>query len=173
MSSCTPVTSTNVPGKKVNNIPKDMRGKFELVYPESFSGLMEESGEKTFITFKADEMVTFSESESVTKLNDSLFVSSIGKQWYISLGAEPELTVFKVVKKGKSFELYPMYSMESITADNLRPYFTDVKEIISEGDENGEGVSSFNVTIDDARLASYFDSELPSKEAFKLVKTKK
>jgi hypothetical protein len=66
-----------------------------------------------------------------------------------------------------------MYSMESITADNLRPYFTDVKEIISEGDENGEGVSSFNVTIDDARLASYFDSELPSKEAFKLVKTKK
>jgi len=175
LSSCTPVTSTNLPGKKANEVPKAMRGKFELIYPETFAGLMEESGEKTFVTFKADGLLMDSDEEKMSKLNDSLFISSIGKQWYISLGAAPELNVFKVVKKGKSFELYPMYSMETITSDDLTPYFSNVKEEVSEADENGEGggVASFNVTIDDSKLDSYFKSALPSSEPFKLVKAKK
>jgi len=174
ISSCTPVTSTNVPGSKMNQIPKNLRGKYELVYPGDLGSMMDESEEKTIVTFASDGIIfNGTEGDSKSKLNDSLFVSKIGKQIYIALGSSPDLNVFKVVKKGKEIELYPMYCMDYVSQDELKAYFSNVEEVVGEPDENGEpGMSTFVVTIDDKRLDSYFESDYPSKDPFKLVKTK-
>jgi len=175
MTSCTPVTSTNLPGKKLDAIPKNMRGKYELVYPGEIGAMMGDSDAKTIVTLTADEMIFNGvDGESVSKLNDSLFITKVGKQIYLSMGAAPEFNVCKVVKNGSTFEFYPMYSAEYITAEALAPYFSNVEEVIGEPDEEtGEpGMSSFRVTIDEKKLDSYFKSEYPSKDPFKLVKTK-
>jgi len=171
LASCTVVTSTNVPGKKATKFPKAMLGKFELQYPESLSMLASE-GEPTYVIFKADRMIIDnSEGQTTNMIGDSLFFSTIGKQQYLSLGVEPNISVFKIVKNGKNFDFFSMCSGEAVSLSDLEYYFSKVEEIPGEVDEEGEaGASSYSVTIDDAKLDGYFKSKLPMSEPFKLIK---
>lgn len=57
LNSCTIVTSTNAPGKPEKVFPKSMIGSYELVYPESFQGMMEGADMKTTVHIKADELI--------------------------------------------------------------------------------------------------------------------
>lgn len=174
LASCTVVTSTNLPGSKLDEIPKNLRGKYEVQYPGDLAELTADPDAKSYVTFKADRMVmTSKDGDSETMLGDSLFFTKIGKQIYISLGVAPDLTVFKVLKKGKDIQLFSMYSEEAIGTAELSPYFSKVEEIPGEPDENGEpGLPSYKVTIDDKKLASYFESGLSMQDPFILKKTK-
>jgi hypothetical protein len=170
LASCTIVTSTNVPGKKATKFPKSLIGKYELQYPEALSMLAGEV--PTYVTFKADRMIIDNtEGQTTNMIGDSLFLSTIGKQVYISLGVEPNISVFKIVKSGKNLELFSMCSSEGVTLSDLENYFSKVEEIPGEVDDEGEvGESSYTVTIDDAKLDSYFKSKLPMSDPFKLIK---
>lgn len=170
LSSCTAITTTNIPGKKASKIPKNLLGKYTLQYPESFAALAE--GNTATVTFLSDRMVvTDASGTTETMLGDSLFFSSIGKQWYISLGGEPSFTVLRIEKKEKNLQLFPMYIENLVTQEDLQKYFTKVEEVPGEPDENGEtGESSFVVTIDDKKLDSFFRSGLPSGDPFILKK---
>ncbi len=169
VTSCIAVNSTNVPGKKLEKIPKDLWGKYELEYPQSLT--MGGETEKTYVTLSATEaIIENSEGTTVSKLGDSLFFSTIGRQQYISLGAGEMYNVFKLVKSGKDIELYTMSGNVS-SAGDLSGYFTDVREIYDKADEDGESVvESYLVTIDDKKLSSYFDSDVPLGEPFILKK---
>lgn len=168
-TSCTVVTSTNAPGKKQDKMPKGMIGRYELEYPGDLASLMEGAG-KTYIEIKSDRLVIESQGEMTESLlNDSLYFSAIGKQQYLCLGKEPNLSVFKVVKDKKDFLLYTMCANDYVDQASLSPYFTKVQEIPGEIDEDGQqGDPSFVVTIDDKKLDSYFKSDIPSKEPFRL-----
>ena len=171
LASCTIVTSTNIPGKKATKFPKSMLGKFELQYPESLAMLSGE-GVSTYVTFKADRMIIDNEEgQTINMIGDSLFFSTIGKQQYLSLGVEPNISVFKIVKNGKNLDLFSMCASEAITLSDLEYYFAKVEEIPGEADDEGEaGASSYTVTIDDAKLDDYFKSKLPMADPFKLIK---
>lgn len=172
MTSCTVVTTTNVPGKKGAKFPKNMLGKYLLEYPGSLAALTEGEGAQTYVTFKSKSMIiTNSDGDTETQLGDSLFISSIGKQLYISLGAEPNISVFRIEKSGKNILLYSMCTENYITTADLNPFFSKVEEVAGEPDENGEaGASSFVVTIDDSKLDEYYKSGLPMKDPFTLKK---
>jgi hypothetical protein len=168
-TSCTVVTSTNAPGKKQNKMPKGMIGRYELEYPGDLASIMEGAG-KTYVEIKSDRLVIESEGEqNESLLNDSLYFSTIGKQQYLCLGKEPSLSVFKVVKDKKDLLLYTMCASDYIDQSRLSPYFSNVQEVPGEIDEDGQpGDPSFVVTIDDKKLDSYFKSDIPSKEPFRL-----
>jgi hypothetical protein len=172
LTSCTFVSSTNLPGKTAKKIPKNICGKYALEYPGDLAALAGEGDQQTIVTLKSDRVIVeSSDGTTETLLGDSLFYSMIGKQGYLSLGAAPNLSVFKVVKTGKDVYLYSMCSEEYITAEDLSQHFSKVEEIPGEPDENGEpGSPSFVVTIDDQKLDGYFKSGLPMKDPFKLVK---
>jgi len=174
LSSCTLVTATNVPGKKATKVPKNMLGQYELHYPESIAAMMEGSDAKTIVIFENDRMtVRNTDGDNISMLGDSLFISTIKKQTYLSMGAPPSVIVFKIVKKGKDMELYPMFCNEEVTANLLEPYFSKVTEVEGEMDENGEmGASTYEVTIDDTKLDKFFTSEIALKDPFILKKTK-
>lgn len=175
LASCTPVTSTNMPGEKLDKIPKNLLGTFELQYPGDLAELTADPASKTYVTLKSDRIqMTDQNGDSETLLGDSLYFSKIGKQVYLSMGESPDFTVFKVVKKGKDIQLFCMYSESEINSDNLSPFFSNVTEIEGEPDENGEpGMVSYRVTIDNSKLDSYFKSDLPMKDPFILKKSSK
>lgn len=166
LGSCTIVTSTNLPGKNLSQVPKKMRGTYELQLPEDMSSMMGEN--KLIVTLEANQMITDDGTEkSSTKLGDSLYFSSIKKDIYMSLGATPNLTVYKVVRKGKDLELYSLFGNENVTSQDLAAHFSKVEEVPGEIDENGEvGPSTYSVTIDDSKLAGYFKSGLSMKDPY-------
>jgi hypothetical protein len=170
MTSCTVVTSTNVPGKKETKIPKNMLGKYKLEYPGDLAGLTE--GNETMVTFKSDRVIVENaEGSSESILGDSLYYSTIKKQGYLSLGKEPNLSVFRVVKSGKDIHLFSLCATDYISAADLQQYFSSVEEIPGEVSDEGEpGTPSFVVTIDDQKLDKYYKSEIPMKDPFKLIK---
>lgn len=173
LTSCTIVTTTNLPGKTQKTFPKAMVGTFELKYPSSMEGMMEGSGTTTTVSItKTEIQVTTGTETSKMTINDSIFYSTIGKQGYLSLGTAPNYTVIKVVKKGNEFELYTMNATSPIAKNDLLPFFKEVTEETTT-DENGETNTSFNVTIDDAKLNDYFSSNLVDKDVYRLVKKKK
>lgn len=171
-ASCTIVTTTNVPGKTASKFPKNLNGNYILQYPEALSMLAVE-GVDTYVTIKGSELtVDNAEGPTVTKLGDSLFFSTIGKQQYLSFGVDPQINVFKLVKKGSDIQLFSICG-DVTSSDDLTSFFSNVKEIPGEADENGEvGASSYEVTIDDAKLDDYFKSSIPMKEPFLLKKVK-
>jgi hypothetical protein len=173
-TACTGVTSTNLPGKKTTSFPKKMIGEFEVIYPEDFAALIGDSEDaKTYVTFTKNVM-TFKniDGETSTDLGDSLYVSVIGKTTYLSMGEQPSFTIFKVGYSGKDILLYPMYANQGTTKEQLQPYFADVQEIMPEYVEGEEpGDVSFSVTIDDKKLDSYFKSDIPLKEPYRLKRT--
>src|SRR3954454_7713351 len=96
LNSCTIITSTNAPGKPEKTFPKSMVGSYELIYPESFQGMMEGAEMTTTVTIKPDELIMNSgEGDSHLKINDSISVTKLGKQYYLCMGKEPVLNVFK------------------------------------------------------------------------------
>lgn len=170
-SSCTSVTSTNLPGKKAASFPKKMIGEFEFVYPEDFAALFGDEDAKTYVTLTKNAMtIKNAEGETTTNLGDSLYVTSIGKSLYLSMGEEPNFTVFKVAYSGKDILLYPLFAGEETSLQELEPYFSSVTETPSYLDEDtGEaGPPSYSVTIDDKKLDSYFKSTIPIKDPFRL-----
>lgn len=168
LSSCTIVTSTNVPGKNLKKIPKTLLGHYELELGEDFAAFM--ADQKMYVTFKSDRMVVNDgTTDTETLLGDSLFVSSISKNYYLSMGAGTNYTVYKLKKEGKNLMMYPLFAEEGVTATDLKPFFKSVEEIPGEMDENGEeGAPSMSVSIDDAKLEDYYKSDLVMKEPFKL-----
>ncbi len=174
LASCTPVTTTNLPGEKLDKIPKNLLGTFELQYPGDLAELTSDPAAKTYVTIKSDRiLMTDQNGDSETMLGDSLYFSKIGKQVYLSMGERPDFTVFKVVKKGKDIQLFCLYSDNAeIGSSELSPFFSTVTEIQGEPDENGEpGMTSYRVTVDDKKLASYFESEIPMADPFILKKS--
>lgn len=174
-ASCTNVSSTNVPGKKLSSFPKKMNGDFELILPEDFASIFGGEDVKTYVSFKGTKMTLNNiEGETVTELGDSLYVSSIGKSYYLSMGEAPNYTVFKVVIAGKDLQLFPMYVDQGVTKEQLVPYFEKVEEIMGEpAEDQTEGDISFSVTIKDDKLEDYFKSDLPLKDFYLLKRTKK
>lgn len=169
-TSCTVITSRNIPGKEADKIPKNMLGKYKLEYPGDLAGLTE--GNETIVTFKSDRvLVENAEGSSESFLGDSLYYSTIGKQGYLSLGKAPNLTVFRVVKSGKDFHLFTLCASDYVSAADLQQYFSDVEEIPGEVSEDGEpGTPSFLVTIDDKKLDGFYKSKIPMADPFKLIK---
>ena len=169
-TSCTSVSSKNLPGKKAESFPKKMIGEFEVVYPEDFAALLGGEDAKTYVSFTKNAMIFKNiEGETSTNLGDSLYVTSIGKTFYLSMGEAPNFTIFKVAYSGKDILLYPLYANEGTTKEQLDPYFSDVEEIlpeIVEGEEPGD--ISYSVTIDDKKLDSYFKSDIPLKDPYRL-----
>ena len=75
--------------------------------------------------------------------------------------------------KVKSILLYPMYAREDVTEEELSHYFTSVVSTSEASDDSvGMSTSSFSVTIDESKLEAYFMSDIPLKEAYKLIKKK-
>ena len=176
LGSCTPITSKNQPGVNQAKFPKSMIGKFDLYYPEGLSPDGEPVG-KVIITENTMTMTTENEN-TVTPLGDSLFLSTIGKNYYLCMGAAPSFSVFKVVMGKKELQFYTMSSEDFISKEDLEAYFKDVEEIttVNESeDENSEPTESvsYSVTIDDSKLEDFFNSSIPSKNPFILKKTKK
>lgn len=170
LASCTIVTTNKVPGKNVTKIPKNLLGKYTLEYPTSV-GEAVGSDSKTLVTIKATELIIDNGEERVTyKLGDSLHFSAIGEQQYLSLGAAPQINLFKLVKTGKNIHLFTM-SCSMTSSGDFNDFFTNVKEIPGEPDENGNpGFPSYEVTIDEEKLDDYFESDLPMKDPFILKK---
>ena len=78
LSSCTIVTSTNIPGEKLSKIPKNMQGEYQLEMQGEMAGLMGEN--VLIVTFKSDRMITNDENgASENLLGDSLYFSKVGK----------------------------------------------------------------------------------------------
>lgn len=169
LQSCTIVTSTNSPGKPEKTFPKTMIGSYELVYPESFQGMMEGADMKTTVEIKADEIiVSNSEGDSHLKINDSISVTKLGKQFYLCMGKSPVVNVFRVVPKGKDFEFHTMNAKPGTTADQLKPFFSNVTSESSLDEETGETTETFVVTIDDSKIEKYYKSDLVHIEPFSL-----
>lgn len=173
LSSCTIITSTNAPGKAQNAFPKSMIGKYELIYPESFQGMMEGADMKTTVQIKSDELILNSgEGDSHMKINDSISVTKLGKQYYLCMGKAPVLNVFKVIKKGKDLELHSMNAKDGVTAEQLKAFFSDVTTNSDLDEETGEITESYTVTIDDKKIESYYKSDIIHVEPFTLKRTK-
>jgi len=174
LNSCTIITSTNTPGKAESVFPKFMIGKYELIYPESFQGMMEGADMKTMIEIKSDELIMNSgEGDSHMKLNDSISVTKLGKQYYLCMGKAPVLNVFKVVKEGKNLVLHSMNAKAEVTADQLKPFFSEVTTTTNTDEETGELTESYSVTIDDSKIDSYYNSDIIHVEPFTLKRKKK
>jgi hypothetical protein len=169
-TSCTSVSSKNLPGKKAESFPKKMIGEFEVVYPEDFAALLGGEDAKTYVSFTKNAMIFKNiEGETSTNLGDSLYVTSIGKTFYLSMGEAPNFTIFKVAYSGKDILLYPLYANQGTTKEQLDPYFSDVEEILPEVVEGEEpGDISYSVTIDDKKLDAYFKSDVPLKDPYRL-----
>lgn len=169
LSSCTIVTSTNVPGKNAKKFPKSLQGHYQLELGEDFAAFMGDEN-KMYVTLKSDRMVVNDgTTDTETLLGDSLFVSKIKKSYYLSMGAGTNYTVYKLKKEGNDVIMFPLFAQEGVTANDLKPFFKNVEEIPGEVDENGEiGPSSMSVTIEDGKLEDYFNSDLVMKEPFKL-----
>src|SRR5574343_417490 len=152
-TSCTSVSSKNLPGKKAQSFPKKMIGEFEVVYPEDFAALLGGEDAKTYVTFTKNEMI----------------LKNIEGETSTNLGEAPYFTVFKVAYSGKDILLYPLYANEGTTKEQLEPYFSNVEEVlpeIVEGEEPGD--ISYSVTIDDKKLDAYFKSDIPLKDPYRL-----
>lgn len=170
MASCTVITSTNVPGKKETKIPKSLLGKYRLEYPGDLASLTE--GNETTVTFESDRVIVENaEGSSESILGDSLYYSTIKKQGYLSLGKEPNVSVFRVVKSGRDIHLFTLCASDYVSASDLQQYFLKVEEIPGEMSDEGEpGTPSFVVTIDDQKLDAYYKSGIPMKDPFKLIR---
>ena len=174
LSSCTIITSTNAPGKAQKTFPKAMVGSYELIYPESFQGMMEGAEMKTTVEIKSDELILNSgEGDSHMKINDSISVTKLGKQYYLCMGKAPVLNVFKVIKKGKDLELHSMNAKAEVTVEQLRPFFSEVTTNSNLDEETGELTESYVVKIDDKKIDSYYKSDIIHVEPFTLKRIKK
>lgn len=173
LNSCTIVTSTNAPGKPEKLFPKSMIGSYELIYPESFQGMMEGAEMKTTVEIKSDEFILNSgEGDSHMKINDSISINKLGKQYYLCMGKAPVLNVFKVIKKGKDLELHGMNAKAEVTAEQLKPFFSQVTENSDLDEATGEITKSYAVTIDDKKLDKYYKSDIIHVEPFTLKRIK-
>lgn len=174
IGSCTPVTSKNRPGTNEASFPKSMIGTYELYYPETFNPDGKSAGT---VTISEKELtINTDDNKSVTKLGDSLFLSKIGKTYYLCMGEAPEYNVMKVVPGKKELKFYTLSCQIFVAKEDLDKYFKDVEEVktVEEG-EDGETSESitYSVTIDDAKLEDYFNSALPLEDPFILKKAKK
>lgn len=167
--SCTVVTSTNLPGKQSKKTPSSMLGKYALELSEDLKLFMGEDYRMTIHFMKKRITVNDGYNDSDLKLNDSVFISKIKKDLYLSLGAAPNYTVMKVKKYGPDLYLFPMYLESEGEASDISAYFTSATDVPGEVDENGEmGFPSISVTIDDSKLSSFFSSQHCISDSFRL-----
>jgi hypothetical protein len=173
LNSCTIITSTNAPGTLERTFPKSMIGTYELIYPESFQGMMEGADMKTTVEIKSDELILNSgQGDSHMKINDSISITKHKKNYYLCMGKAPVLNIFKVLKKGKDLELHSMNAKAEVTVEQLKHYFSEVKTTSTLDEETGELTETYVVTIDDKKIDSYYKSDIIHKEPFTLKRTK-
>lgn len=169
LASCTTISSTNIPGKKEKAFPKKLRGTYDLQYPESLSFLGDAGATTVTFTSNAMKMLTNGE-ETVTEIGDSLYVSSVGKTYYLSMGEAPSFSIFQLKPNGSDWELRTMNSLqESLLVSDLEKYFSNVKET-STPSEDGMTYVSYEVTIRENKLEEFFQSSIPMNEPFVLKK---
>lgn len=173
VSSCTTITSSNIPGAKVDVFPTFMNGTFELIYPESFQGFMEgEENKSTLVIRNTEILLSTSDGESTLRLNDSLYISKIKKQYYLSMGESPNFSVFKIIRVGPDLELHALSAKTGTTEEQLKPFFSSIKNDSKMDEETGEMMDSYVVTIDNQKIDRYYKSEYIHVEPFTLKKVK-
>ncbi len=97
-----------IPGKIQKTFPKELQGKYILEIGGSFGDLI--TGTETKIEISKNTIITQTGDETATTmtLNDSLFLSKIGKTLYLSLGSEPKVLVMRLKKDAKNWEITPL-----------------------------------------------------------------
>lgn len=111
-------------------------------------------------------------NNSDLQMNDSVFISAIKKNYYLTMGASPNYTVMKIKKYGKDLYLFPMFMNGETVASDVSGYFASALDVPGEIDENGEmGFPSISVTIDDAKLENFFSSPFCITDSFCLRNT--
>ena len=166
--SCTMILSTNFPGKSEQLLPKEWWGKYEVVSEPKMPDKRDSvKTVKEFVTIESNRITWQGTDETKTySLNDSLRYSVVnGQDRYLGL-LMPEglFAVFKVVRNAGSLELYSLSSdNDEIKKSDLAHYFSNVEKVKTSADEY------YRVTIIEKKLDDYFKSDIPSKDATKLV----
>lgn len=171
-SSCTRIVSTNFPGRAENNIPADWHGRYIIKFPAAISSLEKTNKNnqpiRQYVTIQADKIIwDHSPEVSVYSLNDSLVISTVDQEKYISIkNAQGYYTVIQVKQRGSNLRLFPTYVSKEAGEDDLKPYFDKIKS----AGEVGESYSTYSVKIVDKKLGDYFKSELVEREPVELLR---
>lgn len=172
-TSCTGIVTTNFPGKAASSIPAEWQGRYSIEYPEVLTGMQRTNEDNTpvkeYVTITSDR-ITWDHSPDINiySLKDSLTVSSIDGQYYLSVRNNKSLyTVLRAVLKGRNLELYGMYTYDSFSEYSLGNYFKNVKK---RNDSNDELNTIFQVTIIDSKLEGFFKSSLIPQNPVLLVR---
>jgi hypothetical protein len=163
------MTSTNIPGKQSNTVPKKLRGNYQLELPEDMAAFMGEEYKMSVMFNKKSLVVNDGYNDSEMKIGDSIFISLIGKTNYLTMGAAPNYSVFKMKKYDADIYLFPLFVEADTKAEQIQSYFTSALDVPESVDENGELSSpSISVTINDSKLESFYGSPFCVKDSFKL-----
>lgn len=182
-TSCTVISSRNVPGEQQAEFPKQLQGTFELVYPAEFQSLIEadSTAGATRVEITATKLVQIEEDGSRRELilGDSIFFSTIGNDTYLSMGPTPYYTVMKAEISEWETKLYAMYTYEEVTKKDLKKYFkkVEIEKVVGEdGEEVPEdedlGMHNYIVTIKDSKIDDFFKSKYAPTDGFTLRRIK-
>ncbi len=182
-TSCTVITSRNIPGEQQTEFPQHLQGTFELVYPAEFQSLLDadSTAGTTRVEITANKLTQIEESGSRRELilGDSIFFSKIGNDTYLTMGGAPNYTVMKAEISEWETKLYAMYTYEEVTKKDLKKYFGKVKidKAVGEdgkkvSEEDDLGMHNYVVTIKDSKLADFFNSKYAPTDGFTLRRIK-
>lgn len=172
-SSCTNIVGTNFPGRAENTIPADWQGRYIMKVPPALSSMETKDKDdrpvRQYVTIQPDKIIwDHSPQVSVYKLNDSLVISTVDQEKYISIkNPQGYYVVMQVKKRGGNLHLFPMYASSELGEDDLKPYFDKVKYVSNKDSDAG---SAYAVKIIDKKLGDYFKSSLVAKEPVELLK---
>jgi len=182
-TSCTVITTRNIPGEQQTEFPKYLQGTFELVYPAEFQSLLDadSTAGTTRVEIGPNKLTQIEENGSRRELilGDSIFFSTIGNDTYLSMGAAPNFTVMRAEITEWETKLYAMYTYEEVTKKDLKKYFKKVKVEKVEGEDGEEvseeddlGMHNYVVTIRDNKLGDFFKSKYAPTNGFTLRRIK-
>lgn len=183
INSCTIISSRNIPGEQLSEFPEEIRGEYELIFPEELQSMMELDTadlKKSTVIIDAKRLTQVDENKTYL-LGDSIFVSKVGEEMYLSIRSDKNYSVMKMEREHEDIQLYGMYTYETVTKKELKKYFSKVelqKLPKTEGEEEsalGEddlGIKMYVVTINDKKLNAYFKSQYAHTNATTLRKIK-
>jgi hypothetical protein len=171
-TSCTSIVSTNFPGRAENTIPAGWQGRYILKLPSALSSMeiKDKDGQMTrqYVTIQQDKIIwDHSPEVSIYTLNDSLIISTVDEEKYISIkNPEGYYVVMQVKQRGDNLRLFPTYATKELDETDLKPYFDKVKKV----GNTEESKSTYGVKIVDKKLGDYFKSSLVEKEPVELLR---
>lgn len=172
LASCTHIISSNFPGTPRDKMPASWSGSYSMTLP-GFLSMADPSSNST-VTITRDRL-EWKQSDKVIvySLSDSLRYTVVGKNAYISLhNSHDQYTVMMVKEVKEGLDLFSMTAEDELEADQLKPFFKDVREHQLDSGNNNTGIKLYEVTIDDARLDDYFKSGIPGSSPIKLRRIK-